>query len=125
MLFFCLLYIGYLSKVAVLIVLGLGGIAVFFFLQIKRSLDQELRQVNLAERQLLESLGHVVDGFKELKVNQRKSEAIVLRILGVGNSKLRGILLSEFLVLGFLARSWILARLGRDCRIERSIHGMC
>ena len=73
---FCLIYIGYLSKAA-LGMIFLASLAWWFtFTRLKRSLNLELRKVTAAQADMLDSVGHMVDGFKEIKVNRKKSDAV-------------------------------------------------
>ena len=76
LLVFCLLYIAYLSWAAAAVVVGVSLISGYGFALYRKALDVEMREVVAREAQLLDSLGHIVDGFKEIKVNRRKSDAI-------------------------------------------------
>ena len=76
LLFFCLIYIGYLSLAALGIVVLLCACAIVSFVYVRKALDRELREVTLREGQLVDTLEHMVEGFKEIKVNQRKGDAL-------------------------------------------------
>ncbi|HEY0968273.1 MAG TPA: cyclic peptide export ABC transporter [Opitutaceae bacterium] len=72
----CVLYLAFLSKVAFVITLGMivGGVSIY--LRNQRSINRELQAATEKETEFYASLGHMMDGFKELKVNQGKSEDI-------------------------------------------------
>ena len=76
LLVFCLLYIAYLSWAAAAVVVGISVLCGFGFGFFRKSLDSEMREVTQREAQLLDSLNHILDGFKEIKVNRKKSQAI-------------------------------------------------
>ncbi|GAB1487652.1 cyclic peptide export ABC transporter [Opitutaceae bacterium] len=72
----CVLYLAFLSKIAFVITLGMiaGGISIY--LRNQRLINRELQAATEKETEFYGSLGHMMDGFKELKVNQGKSEDI-------------------------------------------------
>lgn len=73
---FCFFYIGYLSLIAFAVLLVVTLLAIRQF-QISRSLSQlQYQQRHEGEAELLDSLGHIVDGFKEIRLNERKRSAI-------------------------------------------------
>jgi len=76
LLFFCVIYIGSLSMAALTIVVVLSLAWVFTFVRVRKFLTRELRQVTRTQGRLLDVLAHMVDGFKEIKVNRRKNEAV-------------------------------------------------
>ncbi len=72
----CVLYLAFLSKVAFVITLGMIAGGVSIYLRNQRSINRELQAATVKETEFYASLGHMMDGFKELKVNQGKSEDI-------------------------------------------------
>lgn len=69
----CVLYLAVLSKVAFVITLAMivGGISIY--LRNQRKINRELQAATVKETEFFASLGHLMDGFKELKVNQAKA----------------------------------------------------
>jgi putative ATP-binding cassette transporter len=76
MLAFGLVYIGYLSPVALLVVAGCIGFAVSIFQRRKTTLMSELGALAVLEGEFLEALNHIIDGFKEVRLNSRKNDAL-------------------------------------------------
>jgi putative pyoverdin transport system ATP-binding/permease protein len=72
----CVLYLAFLSKIAFVITLAMiaGGISIY--LRNQRAINRELQAATEKETEFYASLGHMMDGFKELKVNQGKSDDI-------------------------------------------------
>jgi putative ATP-binding cassette transporter len=70
----CVLYMASLSVVAFVLTLGLIGCGVSIYLRNQKVLDREWQSATKIETDFLGSLGHLLDGFKELKVNRGKSE---------------------------------------------------
>ena len=74
MLVFAAFYIFYLSQVALLIsVVTIAG-GMMMYLAHHRQVSQELREADLKEREFLALLNQVMEGFKEIKLNRRKSD---------------------------------------------------
>lgn len=77
LIFFTLLYILYLSApVFFLTVLSLS-FAVYIFLSKQKKIENELRDASKKETELFDNLNHILDGFKELKMNYKKNNDIV------------------------------------------------
>ncbi len=70
---FCLIYIGWLSKLALVITIGAVAAATLIYFIYRREVIKLLEVTTEKETELFESLSHVINGFKELKVNRRKS----------------------------------------------------
>jgi cyclic peptide transporter len=76
LLFFCLLYVAYLSLPA-FIAIALVTVACFmYFGKLQGEFRDDLAEVVVQEGQLVDCLGHITDGFKELRLNQKKSDAV-------------------------------------------------
>jgi putative ATP-binding cassette transporter len=75
----CVLYIATLSLIAFAITLGLVAGGVSIYLRNQRKLDREWQAGAQAETEFLGSLEHLLDGFKELKVNRAKSDDFFAR----------------------------------------------
>lgn len=73
MITFSFLYIGYLSSTAFFLAVFfiVGGISIYMFNQ--QATNRELKNVLEKEREFLTYLNHLVDGFKEVKINSDKS----------------------------------------------------
>ncbi|MFH0787432.1 MAG: cyclic peptide export ABC transporter [Pseudomonadota bacterium] len=76
MLVFAGIYILYLSGAALLVsvVFITGGL--IMYLAHRKQVAEELRAANRKEREFLVMLNQVMEGFKEIKLNRRKSEAL-------------------------------------------------
>lgn len=72
----CILYLAFLSKIAFVITLGMIAGGVSIYLRNQRKINLELQAATEKETEFYGSLGHLMDGFKELKVNQAKSNDI-------------------------------------------------
>lgn len=74
MLVFAGIYIFYLSKAALLIsAVSIAG-GMLMYLTHHKQVSAELREADLKEREFLSSLDQVMGGFKEIKLNRRKSD---------------------------------------------------
>jgi len=74
MLVFAAIYIFYLSEVALLIsVVTIAG-GMVMYLAHHRQVSRELREADRKEREFLALLNQVMEGFKEIKLNRRKSD---------------------------------------------------
>jgi len=76
MLFCCLLYIFWLSPWAGMLLCFFAAFAIWLYISHRKIVSALLNKLTANEGELLDSLGHVIDGFKELKLNNDKSEAI-------------------------------------------------
>jgi putative ATP-binding cassette transporter len=74
MLFFCILYLAWLSKTAFFITLILVTSGVMIYLSNQRQVNREIQNATQKEIEFFDSLNHILDGFKELKINRRKSD---------------------------------------------------
>ncbi|OEU67375.1 MAG: hypothetical protein BBJ57_02530, partial [Desulfobacterales bacterium PC51MH44] len=73
MLFFCLLYIATLSKLAFIIIIICLGAGISIYLYTETITAQELHEATEKETKFFSLLEHILDGFKEIKVNRKKS----------------------------------------------------
>ncbi len=76
MVVFCLIYIAYTSRVAFLITIGAITIGVLVYLYNKRGIDQQLRETTMKETEFFGILGKIISGFKEIKMNKRRSREL-------------------------------------------------
>ncbi|MEB4591302.1 cyclic peptide export ABC transporter [Candidatus Thiothrix sp. Deng01] len=80
---FSLLYLGYISPLSFTITLGAMGIGVLYFIAQARFIKQSLQDVNQKEKLYFKSISHLVEGFKEIKVNYAKGQDLLERIANV------------------------------------------
>ncbi len=73
---FCLIYVAWLSKVGFLLVAGAVIAAVIVYLAYRKEVNNLMQEITDRDTELYESLTHIVDGFKELKINRRKSDHV-------------------------------------------------
>lgn len=85
-LFFCICYIAYLSLPAFLVTILVISVGSTIYVRHARSLEQLLRRLAGQEAELLDTLAHMVDGFKEIRLNRRKSEAVFRKFTGVSDT---------------------------------------
>jgi putative pyoverdin transport system ATP-binding/permease protein len=82
-LIFCLLYIAYLSKAAFAATICTIGIGVVVYSRHAARLEALMNRLSVKEAELLDVVGQMLDGFKEIRLNRRKNEAIYQRLVGV------------------------------------------
>jgi putative ATP-binding cassette transporter len=85
-LFFCICYIAYLSIPAFFATIVSIGIGTAIYMQHAESLDLLLKRLSNKEAELLDTLAHMVDGFKEIRLNRQKSEAVFRKFTGVSDT---------------------------------------
>lgn len=82
-LIFCLFYIAYLSKAAFAATICTIGIGVVVYTRHAQRLEALMNRLSVKEAELLDVVGQMLDGFKEIRLNRRKNEAIYDRLVGV------------------------------------------
>jgi putative ATP-binding cassette transporter len=109
-------YLASLSKPACFIAMAVFAFIVYSYSTRRRAIQSKLAGVMRLESDLLRCLNHIFDGFKELKMNQRKSDALFATFrdtadkncemkVDVGSLFILNLLFSEvvfFLLLAFL-----------------------
>jgi len=83
MLVFCLVYIAYLSTIAFGITIGAISLGVIIYFNHRKGVLKDLHAATGKEAALLDSLNHVLDGFKEIKVNRKKSDSLYATFKGI------------------------------------------
>ena len=73
---FCAAYIAWLSPFAFLAFLIMVAVAVPIYIKHSQALAEVLRRSTDAQGLQLDSLGHMVDGFKEIRLSQSKSDGV-------------------------------------------------
>ncbi len=71
---FCLIYIAWLSKMAFVITLVTILAAVLIYLSYRKETDRLLRESTKKDTELFGCLSHILDGFKEIKLNKQKND---------------------------------------------------
>jgi putative ATP-binding cassette transporter len=72
-----LVYLAYLSKTAFLVFAGAVVVGVVWYLQIDKNFRSTLQQAGARQAELLDAVGDIIQGAKELRLNSRKSEAVI------------------------------------------------
>jgi putative ATP-binding cassette transporter len=72
----CLLYIAWMSLTGFFITVGCLSIAVIIYLSNYNKISSQLRVAVRQETEFFDGIHHTLDGFKEIKVNQKKSNAL-------------------------------------------------
>lgn len=76
MLFFTMFYVMYLSLTAFGIIVASSVIAYFLYERRRLALEELVTAANKQELEIYDSLDYVLSGFKEIKLNQNKSNAV-------------------------------------------------
>ncbi|MCP4370680.1 MAG: cyclic peptide export ABC transporter [Deltaproteobacteria bacterium] len=74
MLIICSVYVAWLSMQACIGVAGLLALAIFFFNKKRNQAEEFLTQVGIVQQQVFGKINGLFLGFKELKINRRRSE---------------------------------------------------
>ncbi len=77
LLVFSFLYLAYISPLSFLISMGSIVIATFVFLSRTKKIKALLQEVQKKEVNYFKSISHLINGFKEVKINQQKGEDIL------------------------------------------------
>lgn len=85
MLVFCILYIAWLSKLAFVITVIFIGIGISVFMVHRKITIGLLQETTVKESRFFEMLNTSLDGFKELKVNQKRNDAFFSDIKAVAD----------------------------------------
>jgi putative pyoverdin transport system ATP-binding/permease protein len=73
---FSLVYMAVLSLPAFLVTLATIAVGVTIYMQHSESAQDLLRRLKEKESRLVDALDHMIDGFKEIRINQSKSNAV-------------------------------------------------
>ena len=76
MVIFALIYIAWISVLAFFVIIGSIGIALIFYYNHRKSMLSELGELSLKEAEFVDSLAHIIDGFKEAKLNRKKNDSL-------------------------------------------------
>jgi putative ATP-binding cassette transporter len=75
-LLFCLCYIAVLSLPAFAVTLGTIAVGVVVYFRHAESAQELLLRLKEKEARLVDALDHMIDGFKEIRLNRKKSDAV-------------------------------------------------
>lgn len=86
MVVFSLVYIGYLSLTAFwLTILSIGGSVIYYLINDKK-ISADMRSAAQKEIELFDAMTHILQGFKEIKVNHRKGNAVSRFVEGISEA---------------------------------------
>ncbi|GAB7536572.1 cyclic peptide export ABC transporter [Burkholderia sp. 3C] len=71
-----LVYLAYLSPAALVVFVASVALGVFGYMSISRQFRESLGQVAVTHAAMLDVLNGIIDGFKEVRLNGRKSDAV-------------------------------------------------
>ena len=77
---FSAIYLAWLSPLSLLITALFFGSAIATYLSHEQKISEELHNAAQKEIQFVETFGHILEGFKEIKINRRKSDDIFKEI---------------------------------------------
>jgi len=72
--FFCLIFVAYISMPAFVITIIAMGLAIANYSFHQKEIESELRETGIKEGQFFDMLNQILDGFKELKMNRKKRD---------------------------------------------------
>ncbi len=79
-LIFSSLYLAWLSPLSFFITVFFIGSTIMMYLSHHKEISEELHSASEKETQFFETFGHILEGFKELKINRRKNDDVFLHI---------------------------------------------
>jgi putative ATP-binding cassette transporter len=82
-LLFCLVYIAWLSRAAFAATVLTIGVGTFIYMRHASALDALLKRMTMKEAELIDVVGHMVDGFKEIRLSRSKNDALFNRLVTV------------------------------------------
>jgi putative ATP-binding cassette transporter len=84
-LIFSVVYVAWLSPISFFITITVLFASVMLYLSIETEMSAELETAALKESKFFEALNHVLDGFKEIKINRRKSDDLFRYLQTISN----------------------------------------
>jgi putative pyoverdin transport system ATP-binding/permease protein len=85
-LIFCLGYIAWLSRLAFIATVAMVALGTTIYFKHAKSAQELLHRLKVKEAELVDALGHMVDGFKEIRLNRKKSDAVFKAFDGISDS---------------------------------------
>ena len=86
MIFFAMIYIFTISKIAFLLIITITTIITITYLSFSKEFSRTLLKVDKVEEGFLNSLTSIISGFKELKINFHKREKVLEEHMGILNN---------------------------------------
>ncbi len=83
---FCLMFLAWLSMFSFFFTVGTIGAAILVFLAYRKGTKQLMKESTNEEAKLLDYLTHIINGFKEIKLNRRKSDDLFNQFKNTANS---------------------------------------
>jgi len=83
---FSLIYLGYISIISFMMTLAAMGLGVLYFIIQSHFTKTSLQNVQQKEQVYFNSISQLVNGFKEIKINQPKGQALLNRIASVSST---------------------------------------
>lgn len=86
-----LVYLAWLSPAALAVFVAAVGLGVLGYLQIDETFRQTMRDLGRGQAQVVDAVGDIIDGGKELRLNARRSESVFtsFRALSDGSQQLQ------------------------------------
>lgn len=81
-----LLYLGYISKAALAVFLLAMAMGVAGYLRLSEGLRVTTMEVGTRQAQMLDAVGDIIHGFKELRLSSRKSDSVYASFLTLSSS---------------------------------------
>lgn len=75
----CLLYIAWLSPWAFVVTVAAVVLAITIYWGHRQGLMEDMNEMSAKEADLVDAVSHMLDGFKEIRVNTRKNDAVYAR----------------------------------------------
>lgn len=79
-LLFCLIYIGIMSPIGFFLTAITFTSGILIYLGHNKTLNEELKRTTHKETEFFQTLDHILSGFKEIKINRRKNDALFQRL---------------------------------------------
>lgn len=113
-LLFCLVYIATLSIFAFLGISFVCALGIFVFFRYKKSLDDEINNSTAKDSELVDNISHIIDGFKEIRINRKKSDSIfnVFRRVAAENESLKVGLGTKYIFISLYSAFFLYSLLG-------------
>ena len=77
---FSFAYLGYISPISFIITVITLGLGILYFYSQSRFIKQSLQKVRQKEKNYFQSISHLINGFKEVKINPEKANDLLERI---------------------------------------------
>jgi len=82
---FSFIYLAYISPISFVILMISIVIGIFLFTSKSKSVKKSLQQVKKKEAEYFKSISHLINGFKEIKINKEKADHILKSIEKTSN----------------------------------------